>query len=230
MAERMHITKLVRTEPVRADLYAKGHQWPDLKLFELSDLLEVGIDPGGLEIGEEVPCRFWAHYALSDKRNRAGNPYKDVLALEPVDSSASAGDARFAAPVGGTIIRDFRKGQNEGIDIAADAGTAVMGIGRASGDERANASASAADKETTGRTPRAASAGSFSARKASTLSILIRSCTAVSRWRTVTVWSFSVSPSMVIRITPSGALTSRVRRLPRWRPKASKASLSGPCS
>jgi hypothetical protein len=60
MAERMLITKLVRTEPTRADLYAKGHQWPDLKLFELSDLLEVGIDPGGLEIGEEVPCRFWA--------------------------------------------------------------------------------------------------------------------------------------------------------------------------
>jgi hypothetical protein len=90
MAERMLITKLVRTEPTRADLYAKGHQWPDLKLFELSDLLEVGIDPGGLEIGEEVPCRFWAIYELSEKLNQAGNPYKDVIALERVDALATA--------------------------------------------------------------------------------------------------------------------------------------------
>ena len=44
MAERMLITKLVRTEQTRADLYARGHQWPDLKLFDLSDLIEVGLD------------------------------------------------------------------------------------------------------------------------------------------------------------------------------------------
>ena len=90
MAERMLITKLVRTEPTRADLYAKGHQWPDLKLFDLSDLLDVGIEPAGLEIGEEVPCRFWAIYELSDKLNKAGNPYKDVIALERVDGPATA--------------------------------------------------------------------------------------------------------------------------------------------
>jgi hypothetical protein len=90
MAERMLITKLVRTEQARADLYAKGHQWPDLKLFDVSDLLDVGIDPNDLQIGQEVPCRFWAIYELSEKLNKAGNPYKDVIALEPMDGPATA--------------------------------------------------------------------------------------------------------------------------------------------
>lgn len=89
MAERMLITKLVRTERTRADLYARGHQWPDLKLFDLSDLIEVGLDPNGLPIGQEVPCRFWAIYELSDKLNKAGNPYKDVIALERIDGPAT---------------------------------------------------------------------------------------------------------------------------------------------
>jgi hypothetical protein len=85
----MLITKLMRTDRTRADLYARGHQWPDLKLFDLSDLLEVGIDPDSLEIGLETPCRFWAIYELSDKLNKAGNPYKDVIALDPFDKPAT---------------------------------------------------------------------------------------------------------------------------------------------
>jgi hypothetical protein len=89
MAERMLITKLVRTEQTRADLYARGHQWPDLKLFDLSDLIEVGIDANALPVGQEVPCRFWAIYELSDKLNKAGNPYKDVIALERMDGPAT---------------------------------------------------------------------------------------------------------------------------------------------
>ena len=89
MAERMLITKLVRTAQTRAELYARGHQWPDLKLFDLSDLLEVGIDPNQLPIGQEEPCRFWAIYELSEKLNKAGNPYKDVIALERVDGPAT---------------------------------------------------------------------------------------------------------------------------------------------
>lgn len=36
MAERMMISKIVRTNGTRADLYARGHQWPDLKLFDRS--------------------------------------------------------------------------------------------------------------------------------------------------------------------------------------------------
>ena len=89
MAERILITKLVRTEQTRADLYARGHQWPDLKLFDLSDLIEVGFAPNSLPIGQEVPCRFWAIYELSDKLNKVGNPYKDVIALERMDGPAT---------------------------------------------------------------------------------------------------------------------------------------------
>lgn len=90
MAERMLITKVVRTNGTRADLYARGHQYKDLTLFDLSDLIEVGIDPNTLEVGAEVPCRFWAHYTLSDKLNKAGNPYKDVVALELMDKPATS--------------------------------------------------------------------------------------------------------------------------------------------
>jgi hypothetical protein len=90
MAERMLITKLVRTNGTRADLFGKGHQWPDIKLFDLSDLRTVGVDPATLELGQEVPCRFWAIYELSDKLNKAGNPYKDVIALEPMAKPATS--------------------------------------------------------------------------------------------------------------------------------------------
>ena len=90
MAERMLIVKVVRTDATRADLYAKGHQWPDLKLFDLGELAAVGLDPAGLQVGQETPCRFWALYELSDKLNKAGNPYKDVIALEPMDKPATS--------------------------------------------------------------------------------------------------------------------------------------------
>lgn len=40
-------------------------------------------------------------------------------------TQASESDARFMRPVSGTIIRSYKKGVNEGIDIAARGGTAV---------------------------------------------------------------------------------------------------------
>ena len=90
MAERTLITRVVWTNGTRADLYARGHKYKDLTLFDLSDLLEVGIDPASLELGADLPCRFWAHYTLSEKLNKAGNPYKDVVALEPMDKPATS--------------------------------------------------------------------------------------------------------------------------------------------
>jgi hypothetical protein len=90
MAERMLITKVVRTDATRADLYGRGHKWPDLKLFDLGELAAVGLEPAELPTGQEVPCRFWAIYELSDKINKAGNPYKDIVALEPMDKPATA--------------------------------------------------------------------------------------------------------------------------------------------
>ena len=83
MGERLLITKLIRTTEGRADLFGRGHKYKDLTLFDISDLADVGIDFEGLPAGQEVACRFWAHYELSDKLNQAGNPYKNVIALEP---------------------------------------------------------------------------------------------------------------------------------------------------
>ena len=84
--EKMLITKIKRTDQTRADLFGKGHKWPDMKLFDLSELLAVGITPDDLPVGVEKPCRFLAHYTLSDKLNEAGNPYKDVSHLEAADN------------------------------------------------------------------------------------------------------------------------------------------------
>lgn len=86
----MLITKVKRTDQTAADLYAKGHRWPDLKLFDLGELQVVGLDPASLPVGVEVPCRFWAYFELSEKLNQAGHPYKDVVALEPTDRPATS--------------------------------------------------------------------------------------------------------------------------------------------
>ena len=79
MSQKMLITKLVRRGD-RTDLIAQAHRYKDLTLFDLS---LVGIDYNDLAEGVETPCRFWAHYTLSDKLNGSGNPYKDVASLEP---------------------------------------------------------------------------------------------------------------------------------------------------
>ena len=106
MSQKVLITKIVR-RAYRADLtqspnacpnrslgevsgVAKGHRYKDLILFDLSDLALVGIDYNVLAEGVETPCRFWAHYTLSDKLN--GNPYKDVAGLEPFVAPAGESD------------------------------------------------------------------------------------------------------------------------------------------
>lgn len=86
MTEKMLITKLVRNGD-RADLYGKGHRYRDMILFDLSDLADVGIDYASLQDGIETPCRFWALYELGEKVNGAGNPYKDIVGLEPAASA-----------------------------------------------------------------------------------------------------------------------------------------------
>ena len=105
MSERMLITKLVRKGD-RADLYAKGHQYKDLTLFTLSDLVDVGIDYETLQEGVETPCRFWAYYELSDKLNQNNNPYKDIVMLEPVDNPATTTSTDTTAIV--TELRAIR--------------------------------------------------------------------------------------------------------------------------
>jgi hypothetical protein len=94
--ERILITKIVRRGD-RADLYARGHQYPDLRLFDLSDLADVGVDYANLAEGAETPARFWAAYELSEKLNKAGNPYKDIVALEPIGAPATTTSADNSA-------------------------------------------------------------------------------------------------------------------------------------
>jgi hypothetical protein len=74
-------------------------QFEVLRLFDLSALLAVGIDPNGLKAGQRVHARFWAHYTEPGKLNKDGNPYRDVQYLEPVDQ-ASAGQAPAAVDLG----------------------------------------------------------------------------------------------------------------------------------
>lgn len=97
MAERMLIVKLVRTGPTTADLYARGHKYADLKLFDLAELQALGLDPASLPIGQETPARFWAHYEVSDKKKASGRPYLDVIALERADAPATATSADNSA-------------------------------------------------------------------------------------------------------------------------------------
>lgn len=102
MAERMLITKVKRTTATRCELFGARHQYADLHLFDLSELAAVGLDPATLALGEETPARFWAIYELSEKLNKAGNPYKDIVALEAIDTpatttSAAVGDSEILA-------------------------------------------------------------------------------------------------------------------------------------
>jgi hypothetical protein len=94
--ERILITKIIRRGD-QAELYARGHRYPDLRLFDLSDLAEVGMDYANLAEGAETPARFWAAYELSDKLNKSGNPYKDIVALEPIGAPATTTSADNSA-------------------------------------------------------------------------------------------------------------------------------------
>jgi hypothetical protein len=80
---RMVITRVRRTDGERAELFADGHKWPDLRLFEIGMLAAVGIDIAALPIGANMPCRFVAVWQHSEKLNSQGSPYKDVIRLEP---------------------------------------------------------------------------------------------------------------------------------------------------
>ena len=59
----------------------------------------------------------------------AATPDEDIAVPESpnlaAERTAASGAGRFTLPVTGPIIRDFAPGRNEGIDIAADAGTPV---------------------------------------------------------------------------------------------------------
>ena len=63
-------------------------QFPVLRLFDLSALLTVGIDPETLGT-ERLHRRFWAYYTESEKTTSQGTNYKDVEYLESLDTPAT---------------------------------------------------------------------------------------------------------------------------------------------
>lgn len=65
-------------------------KYPVLRLFDLSALITVGLDPDDLEPGKRVHKRFFAFYTESDKVNKGGNNYRDVSYLEPVDPASGS--------------------------------------------------------------------------------------------------------------------------------------------
>ncbi len=71
--------------------------------------------------GSPTPTPPSATQPLPDEQIAAPTPAPDVTADAPTNQSNSA----LALPVGGTIIRTYEKGKNEGIDIAAAPGTSV---------------------------------------------------------------------------------------------------------
>ena len=105
MAERMMIARVKKTSATQAELYQARHKYPDLKLFDLAELLAVGLDPATLPLGEEVPARFWAVYELSAKLNKEGNPYKDIIALERGEAPATVTSAAVSDPA---ILAELR--------------------------------------------------------------------------------------------------------------------------
>ncbi len=71
--------------------------------------------------GSPTPTPPSATQPLPDEKVPAAAPAPDVTAEAPTNSGSSA----LALPVNGTIIRTYKKGKNEGIDIAAAPGASV---------------------------------------------------------------------------------------------------------
>ena len=96
---KMLITSITRTAEGRIDMTGRGHQYRDLILFDAVYLQDVGIDPTTLPVGVPTPCAFWAIYTISEKLNKAGNPYRDVKYLEPYTNGATAEEKQAARDI-----------------------------------------------------------------------------------------------------------------------------------
>jgi hypothetical protein len=73
-------------------LWFGGFQFETTKLFSQSMLYEAGIDPNDVPPEQFTPVRFYAVWHNSEKKNKEGNPYKEVDALEPADQLVTVAD------------------------------------------------------------------------------------------------------------------------------------------
>jgi hypothetical protein len=103
---RALVTKMQVTPEGWVRLFFRGCQYESTKLFDVADLAEAGIaDFDQLPVGEMLPTRFFCVYGFSEKKNKEGNPYRDVLWVEPAEgyhvTTEGLGDVVEATPVNG---------------------------------------------------------------------------------------------------------------------------------
>jgi LysM repeat protein len=94
------------------------------------DATQVTTAPG---TGSPTPRPPSAAQPLPDERTQpVATPAPSSAAPDLGSTRTAASAGRFSMPVSGAIIRTYEKGKNDGIDISAQAGTAVKAAGRGS--------------------------------------------------------------------------------------------------
>ena len=105
MTEKLRITRVRRGRTKSGKVIAELRtantrlEYPELRLFDLDALRQVGIDPNFLT-EEDVYCQFFANYELAKKLTSDGNPYKDIVSLEAIDAPATTTSTDNSAVIG----------------------------------------------------------------------------------------------------------------------------------
>lgn len=106
---RVEITRTRKNKPV-ANLYAPRLEFPVLQLFDLAELVTIGIDPNSEQ--KEHAVIFLAHWQEGEKLNSKTNPYRNVTRLEPLAALAptpATSDPEALAAVVAQLDRIERK-------------------------------------------------------------------------------------------------------------------------
>ncbi|MEQ9259846.1 MAG: peptidoglycan DD-metalloendopeptidase family protein [Roseovarius sp.] len=89
---------------------------------------QSALDPARTSLpgeGTQTPEPPSASQPLPDEETIAASEPVETVAAPDLSEPAPASNARMSMPVQGDIIREYSKGRNDGIDIAASPGTAV---------------------------------------------------------------------------------------------------------
>jgi hypothetical protein len=92
-----------------ADLFTTDTrlEYPELRLFDLSELAQVGLDPNTIG-SKRVHKRFWAHYTVSPKVNGKGNQYRDVHHLEPLEHTLTTNESTDTTELLPEILEELK--------------------------------------------------------------------------------------------------------------------------
>lgn len=83
---------ILRPDGKTVELYSGPLRGHVLKLFNVAELVTVGINPADLTPGQVTPCLFLAHWQPSQtgKLNKRGNVHKDTIRLESLTPPATS--------------------------------------------------------------------------------------------------------------------------------------------